>query len=164
MFDGEILIGGVFVFDGYWCNDVVIKEMLDDGWLHFGDIGWFDLDGFVIIIGCKKEFIVIVGGKNVAPTVLEDRLRAHWLVSQCMVVGDRRPFIACLITLDPDALESWKAEAGKFVTATVVDLREDVDLLYELQEVVDVANEVVFKVEFICWFVILGDDFTELGG
>ena len=107
--DGEILIGGPVVFRGYWRNEKATQEALDpDGWLRTGDIGSLDDEGFLTVTGRKKELIVTAGGKNVSPAVLEDRLRAHPLVSQCMVVGDNRPFVGCLITLDTEALDFWK--------------------------------------------------------
>ena len=117
--DGEILIAGPIVFRGYWRNEAATAEVLDaDGWLHTGDIGALDDEGFLSVTGRKKELIVTAGGKNVAPAVLEDRLRAHPLISQTMVVGDNRPFIACLITLDTEALEYWKQQHGKPADAT----------------------------------------------
>ena len=115
--DGEILLAGPVVFDGYWKNPTATAEALEerDGktWFHTGDIGEIDDDGFVTITGRKKELIVTAGGKNVAPAVLEDRVRAHWLVSQCLVVGDQKPFIAALITLDPESLPTWVEKAGR---------------------------------------------------
>ena len=110
--------------------------------------------------GRKKELIVTAGGKNVAPAVLEDRLRAHPLISQCMVVGDGRPFIACLITLDPEMLEHWKKQHGKPESATVADLAQDPDLLADLQAAVDDANKAVSRAESIRKFVVLPVDFT----
>ncbi len=110
--------------------------------------------------GRKKELIVTAGGKNVAPAVLEDRLRAHLLISQCMVVGDNRPFIACLITLDPEALEHWKRQHGKPADATVADLASDPDLIAEIQAAVDDANMAVSRAESIRKFKILPVDFT----
>ena len=112
--DGEILLRGGIIFAGYWHNEAATAEALDaEGWLHTGDLGALDDEGFLRVTGRKKELIVTAGGKNVAPAVLEDRLRAHPLISQCMVVGDGRPFIACLITLDEEALEHWKQQHGK---------------------------------------------------
>ncbi|MCW2543384.1 MAG: putative long-chain fatty acid ligase, partial [Frankiales bacterium] len=105
--DGEILMAGLHIYQGYWHNDQATGESIVDGWFHTGDIGVIDDDGYVTITGRKKELIVTAGGKNVAPAVLEDRLRAHPLVSQCMVVGDQQPFIACLITIDAEALVPW---------------------------------------------------------
>ena len=103
--DGELEVHGGQVFEGYWRNDAATSDVLSkDGWLSTGDLGEIDDEGFVRVTGRKKELLVTVGGKNVAPTVLEDALRAHPLVSQCMVVGDGRPFIAALVTLDPEAV------------------------------------------------------------
>ena len=110
--DGEILVRGAIVFPGYWNNEAATKEAFaEDGWFRTGDIGELDDEGFLTITGRKKEIIVTAGGKNVAPAVLEDRLRSHALISQAMVVGDGRPYIAALITLDAEALEPWKAAA-----------------------------------------------------
>ena len=123
--DGEILLRGGIIFAGYWRNEAATKEVLDaDGWLHTGDLGSLDDEGFLRVTGRKKELIVTAGGKNVAPAVLEDRLRAHPLISQVMVVGDNKPFIACLITLDPEALEHWKQQHGKPADATPADLSQ----------------------------------------
>ena len=106
--DGEILAKGPQVFQGYWRNEGATEEMFDtDGWLLTGDVGLIDEDGFLRITGRKKELIVTAAGKNVAPAPLEDRLRAHPLISQAVVVGDARPFIAALITLDPEAIVHW---------------------------------------------------------
>jgi long-chain acyl-CoA synthetase len=163
--DGEILIAGPIVFGGYWRNEDATAEALDsDGWLHTGDIGALDDEGFLSVTGRKKELIVTAGGKNVAPAVLEDRLRAHPLVSQTMVVGDNRPFIASLITLDGEALDFWKQQHGKPAEATVADLAEDPDLIADLQAAVDDANKSVSRAESIRKFRILSTDFTEASG
>src|SRR5262249_10425545 len=129
-----------------------------------GDIGALDDEGFLSVTGRKKELIVTAGGKNVAPAVLEDRLRAHPLISQCMVVGDNRPFIACLITLDTEALEHWKRQHGKPADATPTDLADDPELCSELQTAVDDANKAVSRAESIRKFRILSTDFTEASG
>ncbi len=163
--DGEILIKGPNVFPGYWHNEAATGEILDsEGWLHTGDLGSLDDEGFLSVTGRKKEIIVTAGGKNVAPAVLEDRLRAHPLISQCMVVGDNRPFIGCLITLDPEALEHWKSQHGKPADATPADLAEDPDLLADLQAAVDDANKAVSRAESIRKFRVLGVDFTTDNG
>jgi long-chain acyl-CoA synthetase len=163
--DGEILIAGPVVFGGYWRNEAATAEVLDSGgWLHTGDIGALDDEGFLSVTGRKKELIVTAGGKNVAPAVLEDRLRAHPLISQCMVVGDNRPFIACLVTLDPDALDYWKVQHDKPATASPADLATDPDLLRDLQSAVDDANKAVSRAESIRKFTILSADFTEASG
>ena len=163
--DGEILIAGPVVFRGYWRNQKATREALDpDGWLRTGDIGALDDEGFLTVTGRKKELIVTAGGKNVAPAVLEDRLRAHPLVSQCVVVGDNRPFIGCLITLDQEALDYWKQEHGKPASATAADLADDAELNFELQAAVDDANKAVSRAESIRKFRIIGSDFTEESG
>ncbi|KJK53221.1 long-chain fatty acid--CoA ligase [Lentzea aerocolonigenes] len=162
--DGEILIKGDIVFTGYWNNEAATKEALEDGWFHTGDIGELDTDGFLKITGRKKEIIVTAGGKNVSPAQLEDRIRAHPLISQCMVVGDKQPFIGALITIDPEFFPSWKESHGKPASAEVPDLIEDADLLAEIQAVVDEANKSVSKAEAIRKFRVLPIDFTEAGG
>ncbi len=162
--DGEILIKGDIVFTGYWNNEPATKEALEDGWFHSGDIGELDNDGFLKITGRKKEIIVTAGGKNVSPAQLEDRIRAHPLISQCMVVGDKQPFIGALITIDPEFFPSWKESHGKAASAEVPDLIEDADLLAEIQAVVDEANKTVSKAEAIRKFRVLPVDFTEAGG
>jgi long-chain acyl-CoA synthetase len=160
--DGEILLSGPNVFTGYWHNEAATADVLDqDGWLSTGDIGSLDDEGFLQVTGRKKEIIVTAGGKNVAPAVLEDRLRAHPLISQCMVVGDGRPYISCLITLDPEALEFWKRQHGKPADA---DVRDDPELVAEIQQAVDDANKAVSRPESIRRFRILASDFTEADG
>jgi long-chain acyl-CoA synthetase len=163
--DGEILLKGQNVFRGYWHNAEATKEALEnDGWFHTGDIGELDEDGFLKITGRKKELIVTAGGKNVSPAVLEDRLRAHPLVSQCMVVGDNQPFVGALVTIDEEAFPGWKRDHAKPDDATVEDLREDEDLNKAIQEAVDEANKAVSHAESIRKFRILPVDFTEDGG
>jgi len=159
--DGEILLRGGIIFARYWHNEAATAETLDaEGWLHTGDLGSLDDEGFLRVTGRKKELIVTAGGKNVAPAVLEDRLRAYPLISQCMVVGDQRPFIACLITLDPEALDHWKRQHGKPADASAADLATDPDLLAEIQTAVDDANKAVSRAESIRKFTILPVDFT----
>ncbi len=163
--DGEILLAGPNVSRGYWRNPAATAEVLDpDGWLHTGDIGALDDAGFLSVTGRKKELIVTAGGKNVAPAVLEDRLRAHPLVSQTMVVGDNRPFIACLVTLDAEAIEHWKRQHGKPEDSTAADLSADPDLIAAIQAAVDEANQAVSRAESIRKFTILTVDFTETSG
>ncbi|HVF05039.1 MAG TPA: AMP-binding protein [Frankiaceae bacterium] len=159
--DGEILLKGAQIFRGYYNNAKATGEALDaDGWFHSGDIGEIDADGFVKITGRKKELIVTAGGKNVAPAVLEDRLRAHPLISQCIVVGDNKPFIGALVTVDPEAFPAWKKQAGKPESATVADLADDADLRAVIQGAVEEANKAVSKAESIRSFRILPEDFT----
>jgi len=161
--DGEILMRGVHVFAGYWNNEAATADVLDsEGWLHTGDIGRIDDDGFVFITDRKKDLIVTSAGKNVAPTVLEDRLRSHWLVSQAAVFGDQQPYIAALLTVDPEALEAWQQEKGK--PGQLEHLMSDVELLDELQHAVDLANEIVSQAEAIKRWSVLPHDFAESTG
>jgi long-chain acyl-CoA synthetase len=160
--DGELLVRGGQVLQGYWRNDAATAEVLQDGWFHTGDIGEIDDEGFVRITGRKKEILVTAGGKNVAPAVLEDRIRAHYLVSQCMVVGDGQPFIAALVTIDVEAFEAWRDLHGK--KGSLADLLDDPDLVAEIQSAVDDANKAVSQAESVRKFAILQDDWTEEGG
>jgi long-chain acyl-CoA synthetase len=163
--DGEILISGALVFPGYWHNDAATRETFaEDGWFRSGDIGELDEEGFLTITGRKKELLVTAGGKNVAPAVLEDRLRSHALVSQTMVVGDGRPYVAALVTVDAEALEPWKESHGKPAEATIASLRDDPDLLGAIQGAVDEANQAVSRAESIRRFRILDVDFTQESG
>jgi long-chain acyl-CoA synthetase len=163
--DGEILVKGDIVFARYWNNEDATAEVLDgDGWFHSGDLGELDGDGYLTITGRKKEIIVTAGGKNVAPALLEDRVRAHPLVSQTLVVGDRQPFIAALVTIDEEAWPKWLATAGYPETDTVADHREDQKLRDEIQKAVDEANKAVSHAEAIKVFRILPRDFTEATG
>ncbi|MER0445165.1 AMP-dependent synthetase/ligase [Streptomyces sp. Edi4] len=162
--DGEVLLHGEHLFQGYWNNEAATAEALADGWFHTGDIGTLDEDGYLAITGRKKEIIVTAGGKNVAPAVIEDRIRAHALVAECMVVGDGRPFVGALITLDEEFLGRWAEEHGKPVGATALSLRDDVELLAEVQRAVDDGNAAVSKAESVRKFRILGAQFTEEAG
>jgi long-chain acyl-CoA synthetase len=158
--DGELLIKGGNVFQGYYNNPEASAEVLeDDGWFHSGDLGQIDGEGYVRITGRKKEILVTAGGKNVAPAVLEDRMRSHALVSQSMVVGDNQPFIAALITVDPEAFPAWAEAHGK-AGKSVADLVDDEELRSELQKAVDEANNAVSKAESIRTFRILPEDFV----
>jgi len=162
--DGELLVRGGVVFDGYWRNETDTDEAITDGWFHTGDLGSVDGDGFLSIVGRKKEIIVTAGGKNVAPAVLEDQLRAHPLISQAMAVGDAKPFIGALIAIDPEAFEGWKQQHGKATQASVGELADDPDLVAEIDEAVKTANQAVSKAEAIRKFRILPVDFTEATG
>ena len=162
--DGEVLIAGDHVFREYWHNPEATATALQGGFFHTGDLGALDDEGFLTITGRKKELIVTAGGKNVAPAVLEDRIRAHALVSQAMVVGDGKPFIGCVVTIDPDAFGPWKDKHGKPADATVGDLADDPDLRAEVQAAVDDANLAVSRAEAIKVFRILPRDFTEETG
>ena len=162
--DGEILMSGENLYQGYWHNKDATDEVVADGWFHTGDIGELDSEGYLKITGRKKELIVTAGGKNVAPAVLEDRLRAHPLVSQCMVVGDQKPFIACLVTLDPEATPGWLKSKGRDESTPVKELANDPEVNAEIQTAIDGANKAVSKAEAIRKFVILDEDWTEEGG
>jgi long-chain acyl-CoA synthetase len=161
--NGELLAKGGQVFKGYWRNEDATREALDSsGWFHTGDLGEIDDEGFVRVTGRKKEIIVTAGGKNVAPNVLEDRIRAHHLVSQCMVVGDGQPFIAALVTIDPEAFDLWAEQHGK--NGSVADLSDDPDLMAEIEAAVADANQAVSQAEAIRKFTILPVDWTEEAG
>ncbi len=162
--DGELLVKGGVVFSGYWHNEKATAEAIVDGWFHTGDLASVDSEGFLSITGRKKEIIVTAGGKNVAPAVLEDALRAHPLISQAMAVGDKQPFIGALIAIDPEAFDVWKQHHGKGADASVGDLREDPDLLAEIELAVKDANQHVSHAESIRKFRILPCDFTVLTG
>ena len=163
--DGEVLTRGASVFPAYWRDETATKDAFTaDGWYATGDLGELDDEGFLTITGRKKEIIVTAGGKNVAPAVLEDRMRMHALVSQCMVVGDGRPFIGVLVTIDAEAFGPWKARHGKPADAAVADLRDDPDLNADVQAAVDDANKAVSRAESIKKFRILDGDFTQEQG
>ncbi|MFZ2530740.1 MAG: long-chain fatty acid--CoA ligase [Rhodococcus sp. (in: high G+C Gram-positive bacteria)] len=162
--DGELLLKGPVVFDGYWKNDKATAESIIDGWFHTGDIGVIDADGFISITGRKKELIVTAGGKNVAPAVLEDSLRAHPLISQVIVVGDAKPFIGAIITLDPEVLPGWKERNNVQPDTTVADLIKNADLIAEIDTAVADTNKKVSKAEAIKKYRILDVDFTVESG
>ena len=162
--DGELLLRGPVVFQEYWQNPEATASAIVDGWFHTGDLGTVDSEGFISITGRKKELIVTAGGKNVSPAGLEDVIRAHPLVSQAMVVGDAKPFVAALITIDPEAFPTWKERHGKPAAASVADLISDGDLVAAVQHAVDEANKTVSAAEAIKKFRILPSDFTEESG
>jgi long-chain acyl-CoA synthetase len=164
--DGEVLVKGPNVFSGYWRDEHATREAFDPhGWLRTGDLGRLD-DGYLTITGRKKDLIITASGKNVAPALLEDRLRAHWLIGECVLVGDRRPYIATLITLDPQAFAQWKQQHHKPTDATVEHLRHDPDLRATVQTAIDQANTAVSRAEAIKrWRVLpgqfaVGDELT----
>ncbi len=161
--DGELCFKGGQVMVGYWKNEEATAATIDsDGWFHTGDLGDFDADGFITITGRKKEILVTAGGKNVAPAVLEDRIRQHPLVSQCMVVGDGKPFIAALVTIDPETIGDWAEKHGKANEMSV--LVDDKDLIAEIQNAINDANTSVSKAEGIKKFTILPTDWTQENG
>jgi len=161
--DGELLFRGGQVFAGYWHNEEATAAARDEaGWFHTGDVGEIDDEGFVRITGRKKEILVTAGGKNVAPAVLEDRLRSHLLVDQCMVVGDGRPFIAALVTLDRETVPAWAEQHGK--PTDLGKLLDDPELLAEIQGAVDEANKAVSQAEAIRKFAVVPGEWSEEGG
>ncbi len=161
--DGELLFKGAQIFLGYWHDDEATAATLtDDGWIRTGDLGEVDDEGFVRITGRKQEVLVTAGGKNVAPAVLEDRIRAHPLVSQAMVVGEAKPYVAALITLDGEALQVWAERHDKSGPPT--QLISDPALLAEIQGAVDEANSAVSRAEAVRKFAVLSVDWTEETG
>jgi long-chain acyl-CoA synthetase len=161
--DGEVLLYGEHLFTGYWNNEAATAEAMADGWFHTGDLGTLDEDGYLSITGRKKEIIVTAGGKNVAPAAIEDRIRADALIAECMVVGDARPFVAALITLDEEFLPRWAEQHGK-TGRTAAELAGDPDLLAAVQHAVDEGNAAVSKAESVRKFRILPAQFTEESG
>ena len=163
--DGEVLISGGTVFGAYWNNAAATREALgEDAWFATGDLGRLDEDGYLTITGRKKDILVTSGGKNVSPSVLEDRLRSRSPVGQCMVVGDQRPFVGALITLDPEALAHWLAVRGRPRDTPLAELCRDPELRAEVQRAVDYANEAVSRAESIRKFVLIPGEFTEENG
>jgi long-chain acyl-CoA synthetase len=158
--DGEVLVRGAHIFREYWRDETATGEALAGGWFRTGDVGELSDDGFLRITGRKKDLIVTAAGKNVAPAVLEDLVRAHRLVGECVVVGDNRPYVGALITLDPEVFDRWKRERGKPPDASIADLRDDADLRSAVQEAVDDANAVVSKAEAIKRFHVLAGEFA----
>ncbi|MFF8730422.1 AMP-dependent synthetase/ligase [Streptomyces sp. NPDC015171] len=162
--DGEVLIKGGVVFGSYWNNPAATDEVLHDGWLATGDLGALDDDGYLTITGRKKDILVTSGGKNVAPAVLEDRLRSRAPVGQCLVVGDNRPFVAALITLDPEAVAHWLSVRRLPPDTPLSELVGDERMRAEVQKAVDHANEAVSRAESIRAFTLIEGEFTEVNG
>jgi long-chain acyl-CoA synthetase len=161
--DGEVLVSGVGVMHGYANNPAATADAVHDGWFATGDLGSLDEDGFLSITGRKKEIIVTANGKNVIPAMLEDAMRGHPLISQCIVVGDQKPFIGALITLDEEMLPTWLKNHGK-PPLDVATAAADPDVLAELQTAVDRADTLVSRAESIRKFRVLSTDFTEQSG
>ena len=162
--DGEIYVRGVNVFQGYWKNEKATAETMDGEWFKTGDIGTIDEDGFLTITGRKKEIIVTAGGKNVSPAALEDPIRANPLISQVIVVGDQKPFIAALITLDVEMLPAWLKNNGEDPDQTLAEASVNPKVIAEVQKAVDGANSKVSRAESIRKFQILATDLTEATG
>ncbi|WP_329197496.1 AMP-dependent synthetase/ligase [Streptomyces sp. NBC_01435] len=162
--DGEVLLGGGQVFQGYWdAGQGRAVPAQEGGWFATGDLGALDEDGYLTITGRKKDIIITSGGKNVTPAPLEDWLRAHPLVGQCMVVGDNRPFVTALITLEPDGLAHWR-QMKKKQHVPIRELVDDEELRTALRRAVDEANRLVSRAESIREFAVLPVDFTEENG
>ncbi|GAT73519.1 AMP-dependent synthetase/ligase [Microbacterium hydrocarbonoxydans] len=163
--DGEIEVRGINVFKEYWNNPEATAEAFSEGgWFRTGDIGSFDSEGFLTITGRKKEIIVTAGGKNVAPAALEDPIRANPIVGQVVVVGDQRPFIAALVTLDPEMLPTWLGNNGLPADMSLADAAKNDAVRAEVQRAVDAANTRVSRAESIRKFTILDSEWTEASG
>ncbi|MCA4132797.1 long-chain fatty acid--CoA ligase [Arthrobacter sp. M4] len=162
--DGEVLVKGVCVMRGYYKRDDLAAETFDDGWFRTGDIGELDSQGFLKITGRKKEIIVTAGGKNVVPAQLEDQIRADALVSQVLVVGDNRPFVGALVTLDQEALPGWLERHGLPSGTTLEDAKNNATVKAAVQELITKANQSVSQAEAIKAFRIVPSDFTEASG
>lgn len=162
--DGEVLLKGPMIFNGYWKNEEATEKAFVDGWFRTGDLGSLDDEGYLTITGRKKDLLVTAGGKNVSPGPMEDRMRAHPLISQAVVIGDGQRFISVLVTLDEDALGRWKTEHSLPANATIPELGSNAVLRAEIQDAVNAANEMVSHTEAIKRFHILPRDLTEEGG
>ncbi|MFC5804624.1 AMP-dependent synthetase/ligase [Streptomyces formicae] len=162
--DGEVLIKGGIVFGAYWNNPEATTEVLDDGWFATGDLGSLDEDGYLTITGRKKDILVTSGGKNVSPAVLEDRLRSRPPVGQCIVVGDSRPFVAALVTLDPEAVPHWLAVRKRAADTSLTSLCDDLEMIADVAKAVEYANKAVSRAESIREFRIVAGEFTEENG
>ncbi|MFJ9748621.1 AMP-dependent synthetase/ligase [Streptomyces chartreusis] len=162
--DGEVLIKGGIVFGSYWNNPDATDAVLRDDWFATGDLGALDEDGYLTITGRKKDILVTSGGKNVSPAVLEDRLRSRSPVGQCLVVGDNRPFVGALITLDPEALTHWLAVRRMPADTPPAEVIRDPRMRADVQRAVDYANEAVSRAESIRAFVLVEGEFNEDNG
>jgi len=162
--DGEIETKGINLFREYWKNEAATAEAFNGDWFRTGDIGEFDDDGYLRITGRKKELIVTAGGKNVSPAALEDPLRSNPIISQVVVVGDRKPFISALVTLDTEMLPTWLKNNGHDENMTLGAATQNPAVLAEVQRAVDLANSHVSRAESIRKFVILPIEFSEASG
>ncbi|MDN3022751.1 AMP-dependent synthetase/ligase [Streptomyces sp. S.PB5] len=162
--DGEVFVKGGIVFASYWNNPGATDAVLQDGWFATGDLGFLDEDGYLTITGRKKDILVTSGGKNVAPAVLEDRVRSRPPVGQCVVIGDNRPFVAALITLDPEAVAHWLSVRGLPADTPMSEVVRDPRMRADVQRAVDHANKAVSRAESIRGFTLVEGDFTEDNG
>jgi long-chain acyl-CoA synthetase len=161
--DGEVLLKGPNIFQGYYKNDAATKETLEDGWLHTGDLGRLDEDGFLFITGRKKDIIITAGGKNITPANLENGLKQNRWISQAVVIGDRRPYLVALITLDPEEAPALAQELG-LDGADLPTLAEEESVRAEVQKAIDEVNALVGPVEQIKRFEILDHDLSQETG
>lgn len=162
--DGEIWLRGINVMRGYWRNEAATREAFVEDWFRSGDIGELDEDGFLTITGRKKELLVTAGGKNVAPAPIEDLLRAHPLVGQVVVIGDQKPFISALVSLDPEMVPIWSANNGITEKLTLAEATKHPAIMAELQKAVDLVNEKFSQSEQIRKFEVLDVELTEASG
>jgi long-chain acyl-CoA synthetase len=162
--DGEIWLRGNNIMRGYWRNPTATAETFDGEWFKTGDIGELDADGFLTITGRKKELLITAGGKNVAPAGLEDPIRSHPLVGQVVVVGDKKPFVAALISLDPEMLSVWLKNHGGDEKLTIKQAQKNPLVLSEIQKVIDEVNKSFSTAESIRKFVVIDKELTEASG
>lgn len=162
--DGEILLKGSNVLTGYWKNPEATAAAMDGEWFKTGDIGSLDDEGFISIVGRKKELIITAGGKNVAPTALEDPLRASPIISQAVVIGDQRPFVSVLISLDPEMLPAWLDNNGQPKDLTLAQAAQNPRILAEVQKSIDDVNATLSNAEAIKKFAVIESELTEESG
>ncbi|MBN8422969.1 AMP-binding protein [Microbacterium esteraromaticum] len=162
--DGEIEVKGVNVFKEYWNNPEATAAAFDDGWFRTGDLGSFDSEGFLTITGRKKEIIVTAGGKNVSPAALEDPIRSNPIIGQVVVLGDKKPFISALVTLDPEMLPTWLANNGLPAEMSLAEASTNAAVREEVQRAIDRANKAVSRAESVRKFTILPTEWTEASG
>jgi long-chain acyl-CoA synthetase len=160
--DGEILVRGPNVFQGYYKNEEATSETIVDGWLHTGDLGSIDEDGFIKITGRKKDIIITAGGKNITPANLENEIKQHPLVSQCVVVGDRQPYLVALVTLDPEEAAAYAKEHG--LPEDPEKLSSNPEIRKSIEDHVDAINEKFARVEQVKKIAILPRDLSQEGG
>jgi long-chain acyl-CoA synthetase len=160
--DGEILVRGPNVFQGYYKNDEATRETIKDGWLHTGDIGELDPDGYVKITGRKKDIIITAGGKNITPANLENEIKQHALVSQCVVIGDRRPYLVALVTLDPEEAAKFARERGLPDDPAALAVSDEIRTA--ISSHIEKVNEKFARVEQVKKIEILSEDLSQEGG
>jgi long-chain acyl-CoA synthetase len=161
--NSELLIRGPSIFRGYHNDPQATKTVLKDGWLHTGDLAQINSDSSVTIVGRSKDLIVTAGGKNISPKILEEKLKEEPIISQAVLIGDRKPFISALITLDAGAFEIWARQNG-LNRISFSDAVDNPALIAHIQRAVDSANQLVSRAESIRKFIVLSEDFTEANG